>query len=500
MDSPPTDTSNPSLKPFKILIVGGGIAGLALAHRLERAKAEKRAPNLHITVYEQRSEDTSFAKYPIQLTEDARTALRSILSVQEYNGLVASSDYGITHSGVSIHTPQLTRLYSDKINEAHHPDRAHTLPQFIHRWVLKDVLKGNVNLVRGKRVVRTRHEPASEGGKAAGGKVEVVFDDGSHELADLVVGADGVGSIIRAQLVPSPSQAQFPLLPYLVVQFKLATPLASLAHILPDMNGINQFVGIKSTSLSLVVLHTAETASPLPAMTPRAALIHSEQGPFAESDPSVLAVKKALEDPKSGYIFAKAIIPSFSGWEDLVEGAWIDRILEILRSEGYASEIVRAVEDDIVPATLGTWGIVSSEHGKAAQLVECGRGRTVLIGDSMHAIPPTGGHGCAAALRDAEELAETIVYSSEAGGEGTRIDSLLPSFQKEMVIRSEIYLKEATQQLDTLTASGINAYFKRGMWGVKDLYAPVAGWMSNLTRGNRDTPDEITVTSPASPR
>ncbi|OCF44572.1 hypothetical protein I317_01645 [Kwoniella heveanensis CBS 569] len=486
MASPTTTdapTSSPaSLKAFKIVIVGGGIAGLALAHMLEGAKSGKRGSNLLITVYEQRAEDTSFVKYPLQLSKDARTALKSMLSVQEYNNLVAASDYGITHGGVSIHTPQLTRLYSDKATGDDQPNRNHALPQFTHRWVLKDILKQGVNLVRGKRVVRTRHEAASEGTEVHAGKIRVVLDDGSHELADLVVGADGVGSVIRAQLSPSSDAARFPLLPYVVLQFKLAAPFESLAHILPDMNGINQFVGTKSTSLTLVPLHSAEGYSPLPAMTPRAALIQSEQGPFAEADASVLAVKNALEDPKTGYIFAKAIIPSPSGWEDLTEGAWIDKILDSLRFEGYANEIVTAVEDDLIPGTLGAWGIVSSGIGKSAPWTEHAGGRTVLIGDAMHAIPPIGGHGCAAALRDAAELADTILYSSEAGGRGTKIESLLPSFQKGMIIRSETYLKEVTQQLNAITASGINAYLKRGVWGAMDLYAPIAGWMSGLTR------------------
>ncbi|WVQ95003.1 hypothetical protein IAU59_002095 [Kwoniella sp. CBS 9459] len=487
MVSPVTDTAAiASPNVFKVIIVGGGIAGLALAHRLGRAEAEHRASNLHVTVYEQRTEDTSFVKYPIQLAEDARTALKSILSAVEYTTLVASPNYGIAHGGVSINTPQLTRLYSSKPQEGEDNQDNHTvshsLPQFVRRWVLKDALGKGVNLVRGKRVVRTRHESENEGAQANAAKVEVVFDDGSRELADLVVGADGVGSVVRAQLFPTPAEARFPLLPYLVLQFKLATPIASLAEILPDMNGINQFVGTKSTSLTLVPLHTADGVPSLPAMTPRAALIQSEQGPFAEPDASVLAVKKALEDPKTGYIFARVIIPSFNGWEDLVEGAWIDKILEILRSEGYVSEIIRAVEDDIVSGSLGTWGIVSSEPGKHAPSSENGKGRTVLIGDAMHAMPPIGGHGCAAALRDAEELAKTIVNCSEAGGNSTGIDSLLPSFEKEMIIRSDTYLKEATQQLGMITAVGFNAYFKRSIWGAMDLYAPVAGWMSHMTR------------------
>lgn len=54
-------------------------------------------------------------------------------------------------------------------------------PQFVYRWLLREVLIEDVNVQRGKRV--TRVDDATGEGWA-----EVVFDDGSKDSADLVVG------------------------------------------------------------------------------------------------------------------------------------------------------------------------------------------------------------------------------------------------------------------------------------------------------------------------
>jgi hypothetical protein len=54
-------------------------------------------------------------------------------------------------------------------------------PQFLYRWLLREILVEGVNVQRGRRV--TRVDDATGEGWA-----EVVFDDGSKDSADLVVG------------------------------------------------------------------------------------------------------------------------------------------------------------------------------------------------------------------------------------------------------------------------------------------------------------------------
>jgi hypothetical protein len=54
-------------------------------------------------------------------------------------------------------------------------------PQFVHRWLLREILIEGVSIQLGKRV--TSVDDAKGEGWA-----EVVFDDGSKDSADLVVG------------------------------------------------------------------------------------------------------------------------------------------------------------------------------------------------------------------------------------------------------------------------------------------------------------------------
>jgi len=53
-------------------------------------------------------------------------------------------------------------------------------PQFINRWLLREILIQGVTVQRGKRVSRVEN--------SGEGRAEVILDDGSKDSADLVVG------------------------------------------------------------------------------------------------------------------------------------------------------------------------------------------------------------------------------------------------------------------------------------------------------------------------
>jgi hypothetical protein len=88
--------------------------------------------------------------------------------------MVKRSGQGTDHGGISIFSPQFRRLFHMRQYEGQQP-------QFINRWLLREMLIEGVSVHRGKRV--TRVDDATGEGWA-----EVVFDDGSKDSADLVVG------------------------------------------------------------------------------------------------------------------------------------------------------------------------------------------------------------------------------------------------------------------------------------------------------------------------
>ena len=54
-------------------------------------------------------------------------------------------------------------------------------PQFVYRWLLREILVQGVTVQLGKRVTRVENATGE-------GRAEVIFDDGSRDSADLVVG------------------------------------------------------------------------------------------------------------------------------------------------------------------------------------------------------------------------------------------------------------------------------------------------------------------------
>ena len=71
------------------------------------------------------------------------------------------------------------------------------------------------------------------------------------------------------------------------------------------------------------------------------------------------------------------------------------------------------------------------------------RGRTVLIGDAVHACPPTMAQGAAMALEDASVLAEVVL----AAGPGLD-DAVLTGFARRRVPRARAVVEGSVQIVD----------------------------------------------------
>lgn len=81
---------------------------------------------------------------------------------------------GIEHGGISLFTPRLSKLFGMK-------QYRHQQPQFGHRWLLKEILSEDVQVVRGRRV----HSVVD-----MGDKVKLSLDNGVTQIVDLVVGKE----------------------------------------------------------------------------------------------------------------------------------------------------------------------------------------------------------------------------------------------------------------------------------------------------------------------
>lgn len=168
-----------------VLISGGGIGGLCLAHGLKKA-------GVSVSVYERESaeqEDTE--GYSIQMNSDGNTALRECLPADLWQVYLESR--GRPVAGIRFLTQRMRQLLSVDWTPPSDPaQRSWRVSRPRLKQVLRTGLEQEVQF--GKKLVRFE--------RTADGHVEAFFEDGTSALGDVLVGADGVTSNVRKQFLP----------------------------------------------------------------------------------------------------------------------------------------------------------------------------------------------------------------------------------------------------------------------------------------------------------
>src|SRR5216683_4384006 len=173
---------------LRVLIAGGGLGGLTLAHGLRRA-------GLEVQVFERQAPRPSTdltTSYRIHIDPTGSQALHSCLPAELWETFTAHA--AAPPRGIAFTTERLRTLgfiadadpSTDPIGHSHPISRA-GLRQLLLRG-LEDCV------VFDKRLVRYERAPD--------GQVRAYFADGSAATGDVLVGADGSGSAVRKQLLP----------------------------------------------------------------------------------------------------------------------------------------------------------------------------------------------------------------------------------------------------------------------------------------------------------
>lgn len=173
--------------PYRVIIIGAGLGGLALAHGL-------RKQGIDVAVYERDAHPGARPQgYRIQLDEPGLTGLRECLPAALFE--LCLSTAGAPPARVSVRNRRLDVL-ADKA--AAHSSAAADVsgPRAFNRPTLRQImllgLDGQVHY--GARLVGYGHD--------ADGRVTARFADGRTATADLLIGADGVNSAVRGLLLP----------------------------------------------------------------------------------------------------------------------------------------------------------------------------------------------------------------------------------------------------------------------------------------------------------
>ncbi|MFC7383401.1 FAD-dependent oxidoreductase [Sphaerisporangium rhizosphaerae] len=169
----------------RIAVIGGGVGGLCLAQGLHKAGAQ-------VTVYERdRTPGDRLQGYRVHIDPNGARALHDCLPPWLWKSFVATT--GARGQGLAFLTEQLEELLLMQVPEVDDPvDDHHSVSRITLRQIL---LSGMEEVVRfGKTFERYERED--------GGRVRLFFEDGTSDVADIVVGADGGNSRVRKQYLP----------------------------------------------------------------------------------------------------------------------------------------------------------------------------------------------------------------------------------------------------------------------------------------------------------
>lgn len=359
---------------MRIVVTGAGLGGLALARRLRRE-------GFDVGVVERDAATGSrFQGYRIGLEPAGLAALRGCLTDRLLPLLDAVSGE-IAGPGRAV-DPQLRPL-------AEMPPHDEGL--LFDRNVLRHLLLAGIEDVVSFGRHLTGYRQHADG-------VVLTYADGSTETADLVVGADGMGSTVRRLLLPD-----------------------------VEVRDLGRYGGIGRTPL------TERFADLVPGWStmvsaPDVQLMLGKM-PFRRPPreaAAALAPEVALPDT-----------PSYLRWVMLLppERAELGARLADDQDDGLA--ILRSIAADWHPDLVALLAEADRSNSGVGPLrlgdpvVPWPTGRVTLLGDAGHPVPP-GGAGATLAFQDAAELTEALVAARDGG---TTLIAALAGYERRMCAR-----------------------------------------------------------------
>jgi len=311
------------------LIIGGGIAGTVTAMALRKA-------GIDATVYEAYPSTASEVGAFLTLMNNGLDALRAI----DCYDLVVNSSFPIDTVQFFTHTGK--HLGDSAVGTTTGVDGPHAIKRAeLYKLLRAEAAARGVPIDHGKRLKEAVLGTAG---------VTAVFEDGSRAVGDILIGADGIHSVVR----------------------RLTDPNAPK----PSYRGATTVCGYASSALTA------------PSQTFR--FVYGKRVLFAY----------ATAPDGQTWWFANCPGPELSKDElaAITTSQWQERVLRLLAGDQTSARAIVSATDTIIASSSYDIEPVPNWH----------RDAMIVIGDAAHVSAPNAGHGASMAIEDGIVLAQCL--------------------------------------------------------------------------------------------
>jgi 2-polyprenyl-6-methoxyphenol hydroxylase-like FAD-dependent oxidoreductase len=387
---------------MKVLIAGGGIAGLTLAHGLGRA-------GIDCDVFERAPREGAPAGYRLTVDADGGSALEACLPTELYERYLDASHRTPTRPDVGVVIDGQCR----ELTTAPHigpPNQGETPHTAIDRASLRTILTSGLDDVVHYESVLAGFDAGEEG-------VAVSLADGRSLDGDVLVGADGVGSPVRRQLMPGVQIVRAPV------------------------GALGLFGRSPLTDDILAELPEVLSAAFVIARDDRGVMLSLGQCIPRRRAPGVAPAYMML----SGGVLPGTVVPEPADWSGQTPGETLDAM-----RAGVADwhPAIRGLVDRIDPSTL-----FSHPFRRLDPTPPWPSSRVTLVGDSITAMLPTLGKGANMAMRNASVLCDQLVAADR--GERPLVDAIA-AYEQDMR-EATYWLMELAADHDRFGGGGLSA-------------------------------------------
>jgi 2-polyprenyl-6-methoxyphenol hydroxylase-like FAD-dependent oxidoreductase len=388
---------------MRVVVVGGGIGGLALGAGLRRGGHE-------VAVFDRDTDVAATGGYHITLDERALSALGRLVAPEVVRRLLASG------SALCRRDRDMFWDYRGRVL-GHGPDLSGSASIDVDRITLRTLLAAAVgeDLHLGRAV--------ADVGTDGRGRPRVGFADGTSTTADLVVGADGVHSVVARHLAAGPTNH-----PAGIVGFSGRTRRADLTATEQHRLGTRSTTGIGPRGAALYVGFLDPVGN--------AALDAPELSTSITTGPTYIWGAMFPESARTdslrdlhGTALRAALLDRFRARR------WADHTLEV---------IARADPDSVAAFRF------NAASTRASDLAPWNAGRITALGDAVHATPPTAGMGAGAAIQDAADL---LTHLGTLTDGTTTLTDAIARYEERMRLRGAEVLTVAMKTVRLILAT-----------------------------------------------